>query len=288
VCFFRTGENWAQEIKMRRRFQLRQTRLACVFAALLLVSRGILAATGWQSTLTTNPGDFPEPRPLRAKYNFGWSGITAATGDVHFTKPSLAEFQLDSGGRTVGLARALWRLDANYHGVADAQMLRPIETNQTESYRWKQVATHLSFTVDGVKSTRTEAKTGAAASTKTREFKFANLFDLHSALLVLRSQPLRDHGIYRVAVYPATSAYLATVTVRAREKISVRAGNYNAIKVDLRLQKIGKNLELQPHRKFRRATAWVSDDQDRILLRIEAQIFVGTVFAELQSVHFEK
>jgi hypothetical protein len=44
---------------------------------------------------------------------------------------------------------------------------------------------------------------------------------------------------------------------------------------------------LEPHRKFRHATIWVSDDRDRILLRIEAQIFVGTVFAELQSVRFD-
>jgi hypothetical protein len=31
----------------------------------------------------------------------------------------------------------------------------------------------------------------------------------------------------------------------------------------------------------------VSDDPERLLLRIEAQIFVGTVFAELQSVSFD-
>jgi Protein of unknown function (DUF3108) len=53
------------------------------------------------------------------------------------------------------------------------------------------------------------------------------------------------------------------------------------------LKKLGKNLELEPHRKFRRATVWISDDSDRIILRIEAQVFIGTVFAELQSAHFE-
>jgi hypothetical protein len=265
-----------------------RTQYAWLVAAVLLFSRGISIAAAWQSTVTTEPGDFPELRPLRAKYNFGWGGITAATGDVHLTKSPETEFQLEATGRTIGLARALWRLDANYRGIAEAQTLRPVEMNQTESYPWKQVATHLNFTANGVRSNRIETKKGAAASTKTREFKFANLFDLHSALLFLRSQPLRDHGVYRVVVYPATSAYLATVTVLGREKISVRGGNYNAIKVDLQLHKIGKNLELQPHRKFRRATAWVSDDQNRILLRIEAQIFIGTVFAELQSVHFEK
>jgi hypothetical protein len=106
-------------------------------------------------------------------------------------------------------------------------------------------------------------------------------------MLYLRSQPLRDRSVYRVVVYPATSAYLATVTVVGREKIAVRAGTYDAIKIDLRLNRLGKHLELEPHRKFRRATIWVSNDSDRILLRIEAQIFVGTIFVELQSVRFD-
>ncbi len=67
----------------------------------------------------------------------------------------------------------------------------------------------------------------------------------------------------------------------------MRAGTYNAIKLDLKLKRIGKHLELEPHKKFRRASIWVSDDAERLLLRIEAQIFVGTVFADLQSVHFD-
>jgi hypothetical protein len=44
---------------------------------------------------------------------------------------------------------------------------------------------------------------------------------------------------------------------------------------------------LEPHKKFRRATIWVSDDAERLILRIDAQISVGTVFAELQSVRFD-
>jgi len=51
---------------------------------------------------------------------------------------------------------------------------------------------------------------------------------------------------------------------------------------------VSKKNELEPHRKFKRATIWISDDNDRMLLRIEGQIFVGTVTAELQSVTFER
>jgi hypothetical protein len=245
-------------------------------------------AANWQSTIAKDPpGTFPELRPLRATYHFGWAGLTAATGDVHFTKPSERRFQLDGTGRTTGFVRALWKLDVNYRALADAETVRPIETNQSENYRSKKIITHLTFTATGVTRARTEGRTGSER-TKTREFNFPNLFDLHSAMLYLRTQPLSDGSVHRIVVYPATSAYLATVTVIGREKIAVRAGTYNAIKIDLQLHRLGKHLELEPHRKFRRATIWVSDDVDRILLRIEAQIFVGTVFAELQSVQFEE
>jgi hypothetical protein len=98
---------------------------------------------------------------------------------------------------------------------------------------------------------------------------------------------LRDHSVYRVAVYPANSAYVATVTVLGREHLRVRSGNYNAIKMDLKLQRVNRKNELEPHRKFKRATIWISDDNDRVLLRIESQIFVGAVIAELQSIRFD-
>ena len=109
---------------------------------------------------------------------------------------------------------------------------------------------------------------------------------MHSALLYLRSQPLREGEVYRVVVYPATSAYLATLTVVAREPITIAAGTYPAIKLDVQLNKIGRKYELEPHKKFRHASVWISDDADRLLLRIEASIFIGKVFAELQSVRF--
>jgi hypothetical protein len=54
----------------------------------------------------------------------------------------------------------------------------------------------------------------------------------------------------------------------------------------VQLAKIGKKRDLEPHKKFKRASVWISDDADRLLLRIEASIFVGKVFAELQSVQF--
>ena len=95
-------------------------------------------AADWQSTLTREPpGNFPELRPLRASYRFGWAGLTAASGDVHFTAPSADKIQLEGTGQTIGFVRALWKLDADFHAVANSQTLRPMETQQTENYRKK-------------------------------------------------------------------------------------------------------------------------------------------------------
>src|SRR5260370_20495695 len=129
---------------MRIRIKLRPT--PCMIALLVALFAGSLSAN-WEATLSKEPaGNFPELRPLRATYRFGWSGLTAATGDVHFTRASEDSFQLDGTGRTIGFVRALWKLDVNYRALAYAKTLRPVETLQTEDYRSKKIATHLIFT----------------------------------------------------------------------------------------------------------------------------------------------
>lgn len=245
------------------------------------------SASSWETSVTAGPpGPFPPPRSLVATYHFGWAGITAATAEAHFMRTTPDRFELDGTGRTSGFVRALWKMDVTHRAVADAERLRPIEMEQTEIVRSKKIVTKLAFNAAGVTRTRIETKRGVTTP-GTKQFNLTNLFDLHTALLYIRSQSLRNGTVHRIAVFPGASPYLATITVTGREKISIPAGSFNAIKLDLQLNKIGKKGELEPHRKFKRGTIWISDDPDRMLLRIYAQIFVGTVFAELQSVKFD-
>jgi hypothetical protein len=260
--------------------------VASIFSLFLLLAFAAFGAK-WEATVTaSSPPSFPGPRPIHAKYGFGWSGFPGATADVRLTKSSGDRFQLDGTIHTTGLVRALWKFDATYTSSVDAGALHPLEMKQIENVRSKKTVTSLSFDSSGVTSRETETP-GRGTGPKIRRFDSPNLFDLYSALLYLRSQPLQERSVQRIVVYPATSAYLATVIVLGRERLTGPSGAYNAIKLDLQLSKIGKNRELEAHRKFRRATVWLSDDPDRLLLRIQAQIFVGTVFAELQSVKFD-
>ncbi|PYJ12053.1 MAG: hypothetical protein DMF06_00755 [Verrucomicrobia bacterium] len=258
-----------------------------ILAFVLLFAGNALAAK-WETTLTSSsPPSFPEPRPMRAKYIFGWSGFSGAMAEVRLTKPSADRLQFEGTAQTIGLARTLWKFDATLSSSANPETLHPLEMKQVENVRNKKTVTVLSFDSTGVTSKETETP-GQSGGPKIRRFESTQLFDLYSALLYLRSQPLQERSVQRILVYPATSAYVATVTVLGRERLTGPSGTYNAIKLDLQLSKVGKTGELEPHRKFRRAAVWISDDSDRLLLKIQAQIFIGTVFAELQSVEFGK
>ncbi len=251
-------------------------------------SRHPLRAANWEESITPFvPGAVAEARPLRARYHFGWSGFTAATADFRFEKPGADRFQLNARGGTIGLARTLWSYNIQHTALADAKTLRPLSVREYEKIRSKEVTTVLTYSPGSVVSQRDERKDGVEKS-RTRRFDFPNLLSVNSALLFLRTQPLSNGDVHRVVVYPATSAYLCTVTVLGRERLNIATGGHDAIKLDVKLSKIDTTTrELVPHKKFRTATVWLSNDADRLALRVEAQVFIGKVFAELQSVQFE-
>ena len=256
----------------------------CATIVILLLALTLAAsAANWEQDVNTRgPGAFTEPRPHTATYRFSWGEFKAGTGNLRFAHAG-DRLLLQGTASTNGTVRSLWKFDVTHNSVVDAKTLRPLEMRQTETVRSKLVETSLNFTADGVVRTRTE-KDGSPG--KAKEFKAPSLYDLLSALLYIRSQPLPNGAAERIVVYPETSAYLATATVEGREEVTVPAGSFPAIKLNLDLKKIGKTGELEPHKKFRRASIWLSDDADRLVLKIEGQIFVGTVTAELESVEF--
>ena len=249
---------------------------------------GTIAARGedWMAALTPpEPGPFAPLRPLHAKYRFGWTKFPAATADFDYSTTANGLMKLEVRTRTDGFVRKLWAMDATHTGLFEPDSLRPVTTLQTEFYKKEILTTKLEFDAEGVSRLR-ESDPPDKNPPKTKRFKFPGVVDLYGALLFVRSQPLRKGDVVRVVVYPATGPYLAEVSVREREKVEAGRKTYDAVKLDLRLRKITKTLELEPHAKFKRAAAWLSDDRDRLLLKIQAEISVGSVWTEMESVIF--
>jgi hypothetical protein len=258
---------------------------AAAVSLLFLPAFALFGDEDWQNKIAQEkPGDFPAPRPLVATYRLGWASFVAAEADVFFTKPSADEFQLKARGRTTGLVRALWRLNATTTSRARASTLLPIRVQQTEEYRANTVQTELRFNGDSMTCLRSNSRDGA----RRQEWKIAlpEVRDMHSAMLFIRSQPLCMGESCLVAVCPGATPYLASARLVGREPVQVEAGKFKALKLELKLWRIGDHRELVPHTKFKRAFVWISDDTNRLVLRVRADIFVGSVWAELERVDY--
>jgi hypothetical protein len=264
--------------------------IAWIFVIVLLVTgleTGADQSPDWIGSLTSDkgPGDFTAPPSMRLAYRFGWSGIQAATADIHFFSPTRNTFEVEASGATSGFPRTLFRLDIYHQATGNKVTLRPIHFFQEEKYRLETVKTNVNFEPDQVTGLR--EKFPSDHPSKPNVFKFSPVFDMTTALLWVRSQPLADGDTESIVVWASNAPYLATVKVIGRDTIKIDGQKQNAIKLDLALKKIDKKMQLKDHKLFRGGRGWLSDDDKRIPLRIEADIFIGYVFAELESVQLE-
>jgi hypothetical protein len=242
-------------------------------------------AASWRDELKPiPPGKFPLPRPQTAIYRFGWGAVSAAEASLEFSHPVEGELQLKVNAKTIGTVRALWQMDAQHTARCTTATLRPISFQQKETYRHLVRNIKADFTPKEV--VRILETDPPSKKPKPKRFKFPELVDFHTALLLIRSQPLEVGERHALVVYPDRDAYLARVEVVAHESIKVAGKNYKAVKAQVSLQQVTKKRELEPHKRFKHAYVWVSDDKDRLLLKIQSEVFVGSVWMELQSVKF--
>jgi hypothetical protein len=269
-----------------------RTRLAAARIISILFLFGPFTAGGeeradWVSSLTSSkgPGSFAPPPPMRLVYRFGWHGIQAAAAEVHLSFPKKNILEVDANGGTTGLPRALFKLDVSHHALDNTLTLRPIHFVQEERYRSETVKTRVNF--EPAQVTGFREKIPGDQAPKPSTFGFSPVFDIATALLWIRSQPLKDGDTESIVVWPSDAPYLATVKVIGRDTVNIGGRAKNTIKLELQIKKIDKKLQLKEHKLFKRGRGWLSDDEKRIPLRIEADIFIGYIFAELESMEVE-
>jgi hypothetical protein len=241
----------------------------------------------WQKSVTTVPGTFAAPRPFTAQYDFGWSGIKAGEGTFELKRLSGGNLQLEVTLRSIGGARALWQMDSTAVSICRPGVYLPISLRQTEIYSRSREEVKVDYFPEYATRVKVEVPPPKVPE-KPKTQKIANLHDLHSALQFIRSQKLADGDRVAVAVFPGGAPYLAEVNVKERVSLKIRDKVWQSIHGELKLQGIEKKGALRPYKKFKSAEMWVSDDADRLLLKVRAELFVGAVFCELRSVTFEE
>jgi hypothetical protein len=233
------------------------------------------------------PGPFPLVRPFSGEFRFGWSDIGAASARARLWY-SEDKILVEIEGGTDGLARALWQLDATHKAVILQEGLKPVAFEQLEKYANKRVKTEAVFKPDGlwrIRSVTPDPKNVA----RWKRVKVEPVRDVVSAMLFIRSQVLNDGDKIGVVAFPGDSPFLVEVTVAKHEQIRIAGVPRQAIKLDFQIQRIEtKKHRLAPHGKFRNGSVWLSDDENRIPLRAEVNVFIGYVFGELESLRFDE
>jgi hypothetical protein len=243
----------------------------------------------WRSRVKPDrPGDFPPVRPFRAEFRFGWSNVVeAARARASISYEGNKAITTVTGG-TRGIARSLWSLTARHRAETSLRDFSPLFVSQSETYAKKKVFTEMVAKPDGLWYIR-RVPTDPGNRPRWKRLKVAPARDIVSGMLFLRSLPLRDGDRIGLISFPGDSPFLCEVLVEKRETIKSGGRPVKAIRLSFKLQRIdtGRDNQLVAHGKFRSGTVWVSDDENRVPLRAEVQIFIGYVYGELVSITYD-
>ena len=248
----------------------------------------------WMSEVTTfKPGKFKLLAPCELEYQLSWNGILKAGEATVQLGLKDAKGRKDvllgtCKGRSAGLAKQFWYYKNSFESVTRKSTLRPVYFLSQEIEKKEKVTTRADFVGGVVKSRETVEQRKGAPNSKTKErvFAFDQSHDMLSALLYLRSLPLNDNDEITMVVHPFKSAYLTKFRVLGREKFKTSLGIKNAIKLEIKLHKIGSNMELKSYKKFKSAKIWFSDDLFRLPLEVRSEVFIGSVRATLEARKF--
>lgn len=244
-----------------------------------------LAAPAWQADLTSPaPGPFPAIAPVVLDMEISWKGmIRAGTLRMEFAPAGVSKpgrLVVRSTASSLGAAAVLFPYETHFWSELSPANLRPSFFNATETDAEEKVDTTVRYTATQAefREIAKTLKTGAVA-TETNTFTFAPVFDMFSAMLLVRSQKLADGDAIVQVVQPFGTPYLLRVKVLAHEVHNGR----KAIRLKVGLQKINrKSLKLNAYKKLKSdATMWLSDDADRVPIEFRAAAFIGDVRAVL-------
>lgn len=250
-------------------------------AAFLWVAVSAWSIAAEKPFVTTPAGSVAAPLNFQARYHFGWAALDAA--DADFTVTGSDRIAFKGKVSTTGMVRSLFKLDATMDAVLHPVSLLPESSRIVEQYRKEEDTTALTFAEDSVLRRRIEKPDRPKATEKTYEVRHAT--DLFGAVMNIRSQRLESGDVYPLLVFSKAAPYRAIVTVEQKETITVPAGTFPAIRVSLKLQKIDRKGKLLAAKNFKTAIAWFSTDEKRHLLKVKAEVMVGSIWAELAEVN---
>jgi hypothetical protein len=181
-------------------------------------------------------------------------------------------------GEAVGFAKALTGLHEDYRLVLDAGTLLPRHMQFNETGMRTRTAT-LTMTGKKIDITvkRPDSERRVIATMPSEPVEPV------AVLLMLRAARLKDGDKLDLTFIDGAAFYQGTIEVVGREDIQTAIGPRTAIKLACRGERINEFGQKVPNRPVRQGTVWVSDDAERLPLRIEGESDLGRAEFALTS-----
>lgn len=236
------------------------------------------------------PGPNTDIRPTELTYELSWKGrVKAGNMTFRLTEPHQGVYRSEASGKSTGLARALFPYDFSGASQTHADTLKPMAFNFKDKMKTKSYTYKILFQPNQMISETDlkDHKTGVTTPYR-RVYRFNKDvgMDMMSALLYMRSLELKQGEKISIVTATFNKPYLVDFTVLGREKKKVKRTNYNAIKLDMKIHKIHSDMTIERYDKIERATIWVSDDEYRIPIEMQGDIFIGYICSRLSSRRF--
>lgn len=214
------------------------------------------------------------------KYNVGWSFIVAGTATL------TTDRIVDNNGV---LAYEL-RADAKSHSIIDAVFkvrdinISWLDVNSLKSLGYWQSVREGKYArdewliLDYNSHTYNNHKQDKQGNVKTQQFTFTGdlVLDMLSSLYYVRLQPLPEKGVVYFDIINRKQQYPLKVTVLGKKKVKVKAGEFNCIVVEPQFS--GEGIFISKGKSLK---VWLTDDERRLPVKMAAEVFIGSVTAEL-------
>jgi hypothetical protein len=255
--------------------------------SLHLIGSAAAAPPDWEAELSSpTPGNHPSLAPCVLDMQLSWKGmVNSGKLRMEFSPHDVKKTRalvIRSSASSLGPAANLFPYQNHFWSEIDPTSLKPRFFHAVESDRKETVTTTTRHFINRVECRETTRPLKSGTDThKDRTFTYAPVFDIFSAMLHIRSQPLAAGDRISLVVHPFDKPYLLRIKVINREKHLER----DTIRLSVGMRKINPiTMELMPYKKLKTdATLWLSDDKDRIPVEFRAAVFIGDVRATLSG-----
>ncbi len=217
------------------------------------------------------------------RFEVRMAGVLAGEAAFSTGEPGLVDgrhaIAMSSRVGTAGAFALIKNIQDDATSVIDLDTLRPITT--TGDTRFGDKVGHTEATYGAGKATVLHTLANQPTRTLIYDFHGETVHDAHSAMAAMRIWPA-ELGARRVLwVLGGRRIWRAEIEVTGREVIGTALGNQAALRFDGVSARARPDLTIDSARPPRTFSVWVSDDADRVPLKIVAHTELGDVSIEL-------